>query len=618
MRTLRLAIFVCGLITPMTSLVLDEDGGFLHSLDESVAVVENEQSIQRQSPWWAAVQIYHFAPVFATEVKHNFFEQLQNSPAENVLMFFYEPWSPQCQKFAPEFERVALATMKYNHQPTAKAETILTATIDCLRFQQICAKFGVDRFPSVKFGKRRGWIEKGLNKHTDDGHFFADVEIREIDMSSFGDISGETADHVASQLRSRYMIELDVNQFGLDDMQKLSKMKMTPTTKEEQAQSPQKVWSGPDVWDLQLATAMFLRDIAQRHRFSEEAHSSSTIMANGVNVTLAPKQVFTDFLGVLATRFPLIQNDDQPSYCRDSLGKLSSLYRDHWDSLTEKTEEDNKDFMVGGDEAWPDFNKLSTDEYNKWMDRAQGTSSIWQINIEKVEKSWHMCGHVWDKFKDGWHQCKGTFPGKRGYTCGLWNIFHFLAGQSTDETALSDLQKVRSAVEHFFASPDCKTRYMQLPVPDADIKWTSRDAKLWWWNVHNTVNQRVKKNEEDANDGDLAYPKAQWPTPVECPLCRRSSDSLAPAKPVIDTVKAVGSLSSSSSAASTMDVPMESVEIEEAIEREGWDIDEVVKFLDRQFGGNSVAQSSLRGSSVRPSVRKVDTLSAFTGTLGIA
>merc|ERR1719503_178823 len=114
--------------------------------------------------------------------------------------------------------------------------------------------------------------------------------------------------------------------------------------------------------------------------------------------------------------------------------------------------------------------------------------------------------------KAGWHQCKGTFPNKRGYTCGLWNIAHFLAGQSDDASALSDLQKVRSAFDHFFASPEDRIRYMALPVPDAHLKWTARDAKLWWWNVHNIVSHTVKQNEEDTLDGDPAYPKAQWPS----------------------------------------------------------------------------------------------------------
>lgn len=220
------------------------------------------------------------------------------------------------------------------------------------------------------------------------------------------------------------------------------------------------------------------------------------------------------------------------------------------------------------------------------------------INPDDLEGQWRLCDRDWSEFKEGWHQCKGTWPGKRGFTCGLWNMFHFLAAHTTDEKALSDLHTVRNAVAHFFDCQECRDHFMQIPVPQ-DESWTRRDAQLWWWNAHNVVNRRVGKLEEMYDDGDPGYPKSQWPTEAECPKCRRpgpvqGARRLRLRRTSAETVSASGTVSAAPPIANTsslaqedgkpLDVAVESVTLAEAVDREHWDLDEVARFLQMQYG----------------------------------
>jgi hypothetical protein len=164
-------------------------------------------------------------------------------------------------------------------------------------------------------------------------------------------------------------------------------------------------------------------------------------------------------------------------------------------------------------------------------------------------------------------------------------MFHFLASQSTDETAFSDLQTVRTAIGHFFDCKECRDHFMQVPVPEADT-WTRRDAQLWWWNAHNVVNRRVGKLEEMYDDGDPAYLKAQWPSEAECPSCRRPR-RLRVRGASSETISASGTVSSvpsTATAAKPADVPVQFVTLAEAVAREHWNLDEVASFLDKRYG----------------------------------
>ena len=57
-----------------------------------------------------------------------------------------------------------------------------------------------------------------------------------------------------------------------------------------------------------------------------------------------------------------------------------------------------------------------------------------------------------------WHGCKGSKPGFRGYTCGLWSLFHTVTVQAhaTEESGnVSVLPTIHGYVKNFFSCSHC-------------------------------------------------------------------------------------------------------------------------------------------------------------------
>jgi hypothetical protein len=336
-----------------------------------------------------------------------------------------------------------------------------------------------------------------------------------------------------------------------------------------------------DVWDVQLAAALLIRGILRGHSFegvpvAEEPvrHSKKKRkhLRSKVQSQNTTRTAFFGFVNLLANNFP----ESQGSTCRSSLAQLNGVLRDNWDSMTEQVES---------------FEDMG--HHKRLM----------MINPDALEQRWQFCGKDYDRFREGWHECKGTWPGKRGFTCGLWNMFHMVAAQTTDENALSDLQTMRQAISHFFDCQECRDHFMQVPVPEADIK-SRRDAQLWWWNAHNVVNRRVMKLEQMYDDGDPAFLKLQYPSKADCPDCRTSHavqphtklrlrngfSMAAEAATSLVTVSDGPSPADMAAAkeaiagkAQPVDVPVQMVTVAEAVEHEHWDLEKVADFLDRRY-----------------------------------
>jgi hypothetical protein len=242
-----------------------------------------------------------------------------------------------------------------------------------------------------------------------------------------------------------------------------------------------------------------------------------------------PKKSLLDFVALLARRFPETSQAASPSSCRGSLAALEEKLRSNWTNMAQKL-------------VWK--------------------PELEVISYESVEDNWRLCGVDWDKYRHGFSGCRGSWPGKRGYTCGLWNMFHMLAARAEDETAFSELQTVRSTVADFFQCTDCRDHFLAMPLAQENV--TSRRAgQLWWWSTHNLVNERVRLLEEQNADGDPAYPKAQWPPAELCPDCR------LPAAEASTPGPAAGA---------------RPLSLEESLTAQGWAVDHVAAFLDSYYG----------------------------------
>ena len=99
-----------------------------------------------------------------------------------------------------------------------------------------------------------------------------------------------------------------------------------------------------------------------------------------------------------------------------------------------------------------------------------------------------------------WVGCRGTKPYLRGYTCGVWVLFHvFLTHAALESAEKSEEERAgmlnpvkvaiifRDYVVRFFSCADCKIHFRKMSKHlEKDIH-TDREAVLWFWSAHNKV-----------------------------------------------------------------------------------------------------------------------------------
>ncbi|KAH8401459.1 hypothetical protein KR009_005560 [Drosophila setifemur] len=119
--------------------------------------------------------------------------------------------------------------------------------------------------------------------------------------------------------------------------------------------------------------------------------------------------------------------------------------------------------------------------------------------------------------------CAGSSPRLRGFSCSLWNLFHFMTVQAANNEESQDplevLQAMHGYIKNFFGCTDCSEHFQAMAsrrkiwsVPNKE------EAVLWLWAAHNEVNQRLAG---DATE-DPEFPKIQFPSPNSCSECYRT------------------------------------------------------------------------------------------------
>lgn len=120
-----------------------------------------------------------------------------------------------------------------------------------------------------------------------------------------------------------------------------------------------------------------------------------------------------------------------------------------------------------------------------------------------------------------WVGCRGSTPNVRGYTCGLWELFHYLTIQSANDPYASDpldaLRAIYGYVKHFFGCTECAQHFQTMAEKYHIWRVSSKDdAVIWLWNAHNQVNARLVGDITE----DPAHPKIQFPSERDCKKCR--------------------------------------------------------------------------------------------------
>ncbi|CAG4929957.1 unnamed protein product [Parnassius apollo] len=116
--------------------------------------------------------------------------------------------------------------------------------------------------------------------------------------------------------------------------------------------------------------------------------------------------------------------------------------------------------------------------------------------------------------------CKGSLPKYRGYTCGLWTLFHTLtvnAAKNAGTEGPTVLKAMHGYVKYFFGCTECSEHFQVMAARNRlfDVKENDK-AVLWLWISHNEVNLRLAGDITE----DPKHPKIQFPSVSKCPECR--------------------------------------------------------------------------------------------------
>lgn len=71
-------------------------------------------------------------------------------PTTPVLLEFFAHWCPACQRFQPEYEKAAIALA---------GTGIVVARVDCADNGEVCTRFGVRGYPTIRFGPASGFLD---------------------------------------------------------------------------------------------------------------------------------------------------------------------------------------------------------------------------------------------------------------------------------------------------------------------------------------------------------------------------------------------------------------------------------------------------------------------------
>ncbi|KOB72015.1 Sulfhydryl oxidase [Operophtera brumata] len=116
--------------------------------------------------------------------------------------------------------------------------------------------------------------------------------------------------------------------------------------------------------------------------------------------------------------------------------------------------------------------------------------------------------------------CKGSRVDYRGYTCGLWSLFHTLTVNAARKPGIEGPKVLRAMygyIKNFFGCTECVQHFLAMAERNRlfDVKENDK-AVLWLWISHNEVNLRLAGDVTE----DPQYPKIQFPSIRRCPACR--------------------------------------------------------------------------------------------------
>jgi hypothetical protein len=100
---------------------------------------------------------------------------------------------------------------------------------------------------------------------------------------------------------------------------------------------------------------------------------------------------------------------------------------------------------------------------------------------------------------------------KRGFTCGLWTLFHLMASNAPSENSEIIVAGIVDFIQYFFRCKECSNHFMKEFgtlnfIQKYKATKSSYGATEWLWRSHNSVNERLRKLEPTHSIWMLPFP----------------------------------------------------------------------------------------------------------------
>ncbi|XP_067632342.1 sulfhydryl oxidase 1 [Eurosta solidaginis] len=476
----------------------------------------------------------------------------------SVLVEFYNAFCGHCQRYAPYYK--ALAERLYPWR-----ETLLVAAIDCNAFENtgICRDYEIFAYPTLRYFSP-GYMYKEGNYGQGNTPLFDIDELASNMAQSVAAENGTANLPNFPNFQSVSMDDVKNTLFsGLDSNKKYVILTYEPENTTIGLECILQFHLWPDV-QVRRVTDLNVANIFQ----IDGVHYKIATVDRQSNVV--PYSVKQDTaLEYFATiqSFLEAQNFKPRSFETKATTDLGSAHNDNHAIISEVLR--NKHLVYQADlemairqmlfNEIPKVNKIQSEQLlalqsmlhvlqnyhplgpkggkvirrlNEFVLNANGTLSGANIQneLEKLNKT---LGPIFSS--NNFVGCVASQQNKRGYTCSLWTLFHYLTIQAErldiSRDPLEVLRAIHGYVKFFFGCTHCSEHFQEMAVRRKIWHVSSKaEAALWLWEAHNEVNNRLAGDETE----DPKFPKIQFPSESSCSQCRKADAISSSSKSTIN------------------------------------------------------------------------------------
>ncbi|XP_042377659.1 sulfhydryl oxidase 1-like [Zingiber officinale] len=251
------------------------------------------------------------------------------------------------------------------------------------------------------------------------------------------------------------------------------------------------------------------KKIGSSFTLGDEKYENENTLARNASDPAEIARAIYDVEEATAQAFKIIfQNKMIKSNTRGPLIKFLQLLVVHHPS--KRCRKGSAEMLVNFNNLWPsDLLSMSSQETNLLEDG--DTSTNYQICGKEIPRGY-------------WIFCRGSIKGTRGFSCGLWVLFHSLSVRVGDEESNLAFMAICDFIQNFFTCDDCRRHFHVMTSSISEPLNKTRDLALWLWSAHNKVNKRLREKENELKTFDPRFPKILWPPKQLCPSCYKSSN----------------------------------------------------------------------------------------------